>query len=240
MMPGTMVRWGAVAIRSTPSSIIVPQEGFGGRIPAPRNDSDASSRIALAIRSVKKTRRVDARFGSTSPNMMRSGEPPQGERDAERDAQNDRRERPHHVEQTPDADVHLAAEEPGEQTEDDREHRGHQGRRDPDHERVPPSVQQAHHDVPAVLVRSKEELALPGRADRSAVERDHVRPLAIDHDRVGEVIVARPGVRHVLRPQRRGKAGRYQQDEEEPEEERDLVAPQAPEPELPGADAMNP
>ena len=44
-----------VAMRSMPSSIIVPHDGVGGRTPAPRNDSAASSRIALAISSVKKT-----------------------------------------------------------------------------------------------------------------------------------------------------------------------------------------
>ncbi len=74
--PGTIARCGAVAIRSMPSSIIVPQEGLGGRTPAPRKESAASSRMALAIRSVKKTRIVDARFGTTSPNMIRSGPAP--------------------------------------------------------------------------------------------------------------------------------------------------------------------
>ena len=74
--PGTIVRCGAVAIRSMPSSIIVPQDGFGGRTPAPRNDSADSSRIALAISSVKNTRIVDERFGTTSLNMIRSGPAP--------------------------------------------------------------------------------------------------------------------------------------------------------------------
>ena len=63
-------------MRSTPSSIIVPQDGFGGRTPAPRNDSAASSSMALAISSVKNTRTVEARFGSTSVNMIRSGPAP--------------------------------------------------------------------------------------------------------------------------------------------------------------------
>ena len=65
-----------MAIRSTPSSIIVPHDGFGGWTPAPRNDSAASSRIALAIRSVKKTITVEARFGITSVNMIRIGPAP--------------------------------------------------------------------------------------------------------------------------------------------------------------------
>ena len=63
-------------MRSTPSSIIVPQDGFGGCTPAPRNDSAASSRIAFAISSVKKTTIVEARFGRISVNMIRSGPAP--------------------------------------------------------------------------------------------------------------------------------------------------------------------
>ena len=74
--PGTIVRCGAVAIRSTPSSIIVPQDGLGGRTPAPRNDSAASSSTAFAIRSVKNTSTVDARLGTISLNMIRSGPAP--------------------------------------------------------------------------------------------------------------------------------------------------------------------
>ena len=45
-------------------AIIVPQDGFGGLTPAPRNESAASSRIAFATRSGKKTRIVEAMFGS--------------------------------------------------------------------------------------------------------------------------------------------------------------------------------
>ena len=71
-----MVRCGAVAMRSTPSSIIVPQDGFGACTPAPRNDRADSSRIAFAISSVKKTTIVDERFGTTSVDMIRIGPAP--------------------------------------------------------------------------------------------------------------------------------------------------------------------
>ena len=54
-----------------PSAIIVPHDGDGGCTPAPRNDSAASSRIALATMSGKNTSSVDARFGSSSLNMIR-------------------------------------------------------------------------------------------------------------------------------------------------------------------------
>ena len=54
-----------------PSAIMIPQDGSGGWTPAPRNDSAASSRIALATISGKNTRIVDARFGRSSVNMIR-------------------------------------------------------------------------------------------------------------------------------------------------------------------------
>ena len=59
-----------------PSPSIVPHDGSGGCTPAPRNDSAASSRIELATSSGKKTRIVEARFGSSSENMIRIGPAP--------------------------------------------------------------------------------------------------------------------------------------------------------------------
>ena len=76
MRPGTIVRCGAVESRSMPSASIVPQDGAGGCTPAPRNDSAASLRIAAATSSGKKTRIVEATFGSSSENMIRSGPAP--------------------------------------------------------------------------------------------------------------------------------------------------------------------
>ena len=63
-------------MRSIPSLMSVPHEVAGGRTPAPRNDSAASKSTALATSSVKNTRMVEARFGSNSPNMMRTGPAP--------------------------------------------------------------------------------------------------------------------------------------------------------------------
>ena len=48
---------------STPSPIIVPHDGSGGWTPTPRKPRAASSRIAFATISGKKTISVDARFG---------------------------------------------------------------------------------------------------------------------------------------------------------------------------------
>ena len=76
MSPGTIVRCGAVTMRWIPSSSMVPHDGFGGRTPAPRNDSAASSRIALATISGKKTTIVETRLGRISENMIRSGPAP--------------------------------------------------------------------------------------------------------------------------------------------------------------------
>src|SRR5918997_585861 len=56
----------------------------------------------------------------------------------------------------------------------------------------PPAVEQAHHHVATVGVRAEEELALPGRADRDTVESHHVRLLAVDDDRVGQVVLVGP------------------------------------------------
>ncbi len=54
----------------------MPQDGSGAWTPAPRNDSAASSRIALATSSGKNTRIVDARLGSSSLIMIRTGPAP--------------------------------------------------------------------------------------------------------------------------------------------------------------------
>jgi hypothetical protein len=71
------------------------------------------------------------------------------------------------------------------------------------------------------------------RADRHAVEADDVRRLAVDLDRVGQVVLVRRGVGDVVRPDRRAHARQHQQDEQQPEEDRHLVAAKAPEPEFP-------
>jgi hypothetical protein len=68
----------------------------------------------------------------------------------------------------------------------------------------------------------------PLRADRDAVESDDVLGLAVDRDRVGEVVLLRRGVGDVVRPQRRRDAGQHQQDEHETEEDRHLVTAQTP------------
>ena len=51
----------------------MPHDAFGGRTPAPRNDSADSSSMLLAMLSVKNTMIVDTMLGSNSENMIRNG-----------------------------------------------------------------------------------------------------------------------------------------------------------------------
>jgi hypothetical protein len=103
-------------------------------------------------------------------------------------------------------------------------------------------VEQAHHDVAAVGVGPEEELAVRLevlRADRHAVETDDVGLLAVDRDRVREVVLLRRRMRHVLRPQRRRQARQHEQDEQDPEGDRDLVAAQATQPQPPRPESVD-
>ncbi len=54
----------------------MPQEELGGWTPAPRKERAASSSMLLAMLRAKKTMIVDSRFGSSSPNITRSGPAP--------------------------------------------------------------------------------------------------------------------------------------------------------------------
>ncbi len=74
--PGMIASRGCVFSSSTPSVIIVPQEELGGCTPAPRKERPASNSMLLAIVRVKKTMIVEARLGSSSPNITRSGPAP--------------------------------------------------------------------------------------------------------------------------------------------------------------------
>src|SRR6185312_15220040 len=70
-MPAKRLICGAVASEDCPSSIIVPQDGFGTFTPAPRKERPTSVRIAFAMMSVKSTSTEEAMFGSSSVNMIR-------------------------------------------------------------------------------------------------------------------------------------------------------------------------
>ena len=87
--------------------------------------------------------------------------------------------------------VRRAPEVAGDQAEHDRQERRDDRGGDADHQRVAAAVEQPHHDVAAVAVGAEEELAVrlePLRADRHAVEADDVLLLAVDLDRVREVV----------------------------------------------------
>src|SRR5205823_10669065 len=70
-IPGMIASQGAVWIRLWPSAISVPQDGFGGCTPAPRNERPASVRMLFAMINAKNTRTEDAMFGRSSLNMTR-------------------------------------------------------------------------------------------------------------------------------------------------------------------------
>ena len=57
-------------------AIIEPHDEWGGWTPAPRKERPDSKSIALAKLRVKKTTIDDQRFGSSSPNITRSGPAP--------------------------------------------------------------------------------------------------------------------------------------------------------------------
>src|SRR5829696_8410362 len=58
------------------SESMLPQDGVGGWTPMPRNDSDASTRIAFATPNVAATRTTPAVFGSRWRNIRRASEAP--------------------------------------------------------------------------------------------------------------------------------------------------------------------
>src|SRR3546814_18714367 len=72
--------------RSRPSAIIKPQDGRGGWTPSPRNDREASRRIACAISRVVTTISGPVTFGNTSKSTMCAVEMPDA-RERQRDVQ---------------------------------------------------------------------------------------------------------------------------------------------------------
>ena len=101
---------------------------------------------------------------------------PERQRGAQRDAQEDHRERPDHVEDPRDHAVRPAPEVAGQEAEDDAHEDRAERRGDADQERVPAAVQQAHRDIPPAAVGAEEEFAPVGRPDRDAVEVDDAAP----------------------------------------------------------------
>ncbi len=71
MLPGRAIIQNAKNIMFLASEIISPQEGKGGCTPSPRNESAASSKIALAASTVATTTSCGNTFGRTSRRMIR-------------------------------------------------------------------------------------------------------------------------------------------------------------------------
>src|SRR6185437_12331713 len=63
--PGARAAHGAITIASRPSAIMLPQLGFGGWMPRPRNESPLSSKMALPTPSVMATIAGPSALGST-------------------------------------------------------------------------------------------------------------------------------------------------------------------------------
>ncbi|MNQ41050.1 hypothetical protein D3C85_547190 [compost metagenome] len=55
---------------SLPSAIIRPSDGIGAGTPRPRNDSEASSVMAIAASTVPMMSRLPTRFGRMSRQMI--------------------------------------------------------------------------------------------------------------------------------------------------------------------------
>ena len=173
------------------------------------------------------------------------------ERRAERDAEQHDRERVEEIEEARDHEVDPAAEVPGGERKDHREEDADRRRADSDEERVAAPVQEPHRDVAAEAVGAEHEVAAgaePRRPDRDrrdelalddAALRDDVHRLAVDLDRVEDVLVVRAGVRDVMRVERRRRTDRDDEDEDGEREEREVVAAQPPPGEVPRAAAAN-
>src|SRR5690606_35749730 len=67
---------GAESMYCLPSVIIEPHVGVGGATPNPRNDSEASTRMAVPVPRLASTIKGETTLGSTCPPSIRSVEEP--------------------------------------------------------------------------------------------------------------------------------------------------------------------
>src|SRR6185295_8617086 len=74
--PGTTESHHALAMCPRPSETIWPHEGVGGAMPAPRNESDASTMITKPMWSVSSTMNVFSTLGTMWMPMIRRCEHP--------------------------------------------------------------------------------------------------------------------------------------------------------------------
>src|SRR5262249_4794278 len=74
--PGKNDTHHAVVMNSRPSATIEPQAGVGGGMPAPRNDSAASTMMTSPTCRVNSTTTVLRMLGNRCTAMMRAGEQP--------------------------------------------------------------------------------------------------------------------------------------------------------------------
>ena len=74
--PGTTASHQALAMWLRPSATICPQDGVGGGMPAPRNESEASTMMTKPMCRVSSTMNVFRTFGTMWMAMMRGCEHP--------------------------------------------------------------------------------------------------------------------------------------------------------------------
>ena len=155
---------------------------------------------------------------------------------AERHAEDHHGEGPDQLHQRPQEHVRDAAEVAGQQAgqgaEDDDDH----GRDAADEQRGAPAVEQAHGQIPAVGVRAEEVAAAERGTDRHPVRGHHVRGLAADVDRAGDVVGVGADVGDVRRVERRQQARHHDHQEQDEKGLRHVVAPQPACRQLPGPD----
>ncbi len=165
--------------------------------------------------------------------------PAHRERRAECDAEQQHREGPDHIQHARQHRVDPAPVVAGQQADNHREHCGDGRRHEADIDRGAPAVHQPHHHVAAVLVGAEQVAPVQPRPNRCAVGRDDVGLLPVDHHLVGDVVLIRPGVRHMVGPQGCRQAKEDDHDEKTPACQRNLVAPQAKPGQIPGATALD-
>ena len=89
--------------------------------------------------------------------------------DRERNRQEIDRESPEHVEDARQDDIDDAAEKAGGEADDRREEQRDHGRGAGDQQRVAAAIEQARHDIAALIVGAEEIVAELARSGRSAL-----------------------------------------------------------------------
>ena len=160
-------------------------------------------------------------------------QPAERERRAQRDREQEHRERPEDVEAVGDRSVGPAPGVTGEQPQRGRQDGRDEGGHEADEQRVAAAVEKPDHHVAAERVGPEEILLAEAWSDRRAVRGDDELLLAVDHDGAGGVRRRRAASGDVLGVQRRRRTAPHQEEEDHERGHRDPVALETPPGELP-------